>query len=128
MTSTCKIAASFPAGETVHIDLGGTGRAVDGKLQPPEGFTGNVPWNFAIVHVRSHENEKREDRPFMMATVDRDGKFRIDDVPAVQYSLRVRFDRDGAGRLDNHRFAVPPTNEGVSAQPVDLGTLTLQKP
>ncbi len=64
----------------------------------------------------------------MTATVDRDGKFRIDDVPAGNYSLSVRFQRDDAGHLFNQRFAVPPTKEGVSDQPVDLGTLTLQKP
>ncbi len=113
VTSTCKIAASFPAGQTVHIDLGGTGRAVVGKLQPPEGFPGKVRWNFAIVHVRPDEKEEREDSPFIMATVDQDGKFRIDDVPAGQYSLSVRFDRDGAGRLDQYRFAVQQTNEGA---------------
>src|SRR5262249_17539587 len=28
VTSSCKIAASFPSGKTVHIDLGGTGRPV----------------------------------------------------------------------------------------------------
>jgi beta-lactamase regulating signal transducer with metallopeptidase domain len=125
VTSSCRIAANFPAGQTVHIDLGGTGRAVVGKLQPPEGFPGKVRWNFATVHVRSDTNA---DSLSLMATVDRNGKFRIDDAPEGQYSISVRFDQDGAGRLDNHRFSVPPTNEGVSAQPVDLGTLTLQKP
>ncbi len=84
-----------------------------GKLQPPEGFTGKVRWNFAIVHAQPDEKEEREDSPYMTATVDHDGKFHIDDAPAGQYLLSVRFDRDSAGRLDNHRFAVPPTNEGV---------------
>ena len=128
VTSTCKIAASFPAGQTVHIDLGGTGRSVVGKLQPPEGFTGEVRWNFAIVHVQPDEKGEREDSPFITATVDRDGKFHIDDAPAGQYSLSVRFDRDDAGHLDNHRFAVQQTNEGATAEPVDLGTLKLEKP
>ena len=117
VTSTCKIAASFPAGQTVHIDLGGTGRSVVGKLQPPEGFTGEVRWNFAIVHVQPDEKGEREDTPFITATVDRDGKFHIDDAPTGQYSLSVRFDRDDAGHLDNHHFAVPPTNDGRAANP-----------
>ena len=37
VTSSCMIAADFPAGKTTHIDLGGTGRAVIGRLRPPEG-------------------------------------------------------------------------------------------
>ena len=50
VTSSCMIAADFPAGKTAHIDLGGTGRAVVGKLRPPEGFVGKrsagiSPWS-----------------------------------------------------------------------------------
>ena len=61
VTSSCMIAADFPAGKTVHIDLGGTGRPVVGKLQPPEGFTGKVRWNFAMVtvHVRRGRDPAR---------------------------------------------------------------------
>ncbi len=47
--SSSMIATEFPAGETVQINLGGTGRAVVGKLEPPDGFTGKVPWNFALL-------------------------------------------------------------------------------
>lgn len=99
-----------------------------GELQPPKGFPGKVRWNFALIHVQSDVSEERADSPYLTATVDRDGRFRIDDVPAGRYLLSVRFDRDDAGRLDNHRFAVAPTKEGASPQTVDLGTLTLQKP
>ena len=80
-----------------------------------------------IIHGRSDANEERADSPYLTATVDRDGRFRIDDVPAGQYLLSVRFDRDDTGRLDDHRFAVAPTKEGEMPQAVDLGTLTLQK-
>jgi len=127
VTSSCMVAADFPAGKTVHIDLGGIGRPVVGKLRPPEGFQGQVGWNFALVTAMFDEAEPRATSPTLTATVDRDGGFRIDDVPVGTYLLRVRFDRDGAGRLVNHRFAVPPAQGDSSAQPVDLGTLTLQK-
>ena len=40
VASSCMIAVDFPGGKTVHLDLGGTGRVVVGKLQPPEGFSG----------------------------------------------------------------------------------------
>jgi hypothetical protein len=128
VTSSCMIAANFPAGKTVHIDLGGTGRPVVGKLRPPAGFSGKVRWNFALVTAMSDQAETRATGPSLTATIDRDGKFRMDDVPAGDYSLSVRFERDDAGHLWNHRVHVPPTEGDSSAQPVDLGTLTLEKP
>jgi beta-lactamase regulating signal transducer with metallopeptidase domain len=127
VTSSSMIPASFPAGKTVHIELGGTGRPVVGKLQPPAGSSGKVRWNFALVEVQPGEQEDRATRPGFTATVDRDGSFRIDDVPAGNYSLSVQFQRDDAGRLSNHRFSVPAQQGDLAAQPVDLGTLRLEK-
>jgi hypothetical protein len=39
------------AGETTELDLGGTGRPVIGRLQPPAGFTGKLPWNLASIRA-----------------------------------------------------------------------------
>ena len=128
VTSSCKIAASFPPGETVHIDLGGTGRAVVGKLQPSEGFAGKVRWNFATVFAQPDEAGKPADRLSLQASVDRDGKFRIDDVPPGEYSLSVWFQDRNAGRVNNHRFTVPPIQAGPLEELVDLGTVALQRP
>ena len=61
------------------------------------------------------------------AAVGRDGTFRIDDVPEGDYLLSVFFLRIQAGFSHNHRFHVPP-RAGPEARPVDLGTLTLEKP
>ena len=101
-----------------------------GKLRPPEGFQGKVHWNFASSRPRLTRPRPRfaQRATYLMATVDRDGRFRMDDVPAGNYSLNVRFDRDEAGHLGNHRVHVPPTEGDSLAQPVDLGTLTLEKP
>ena len=128
VTSSRMIAADLPAGKMVHLELGGTGRPVVGKLQPPEGFAGKVRWNFAMISVISAEAETRPDLPNFWATVDRDGSFRIDDVPAGGYLLTVRFDRDAAGHLFDHRFEVPPVGGDREGRPVDLGTLRLVKP
>jgi RNA polymerase sigma factor (sigma-70 family) len=123
VTSSCKVLADFPAGKTVHIDLGGTGRAVIGRLQPPEGVGQPVRWNFATISARAERDEDRETGPYLTATADREGRFRIDDVPPGAYLLDVRFDRDGAGHLWNRRFDVPKS-EGPA---IDLGTLKLEK-
>lgn len=127
VTSSCMMAADFPAGKTVHIDLGGAGRPVAGKLRPPEGFKAKVRWNFALVTVEPDKTEARTASPHYTATVDRDGTFRIDDVHAGNYSLSVRFERDDAGRLLNHPFIAPSAEGDQSIQPVDLGVLTLEK-
>ncbi len=39
------------AGQTARVDLGGSGRAVVGKLLPPEGLEAEVDWNFGLLHV-----------------------------------------------------------------------------
>ena len=123
------IAANFPAGKTVQIDLGGTGRPVVGKLRPPEGFTGKVRWNFALVTatadpIGTAARRARTSRPPLTATA----QFRIDDVPHGSYVLYVQFQRDRVGQLQDHRFEVPAAKHDSSSLPVDLGVLTLEKP
>ena len=127
VASAPSIGAKFPAGETVHIDLGGTGRPVVGKLQPPEGFARQVRWSFADIQVQPFGAEGGAGVPNFTASVDRDGTFRIDDVPAGDYSLGVLFMQDAAGHLQNHRFRVPAPEGDPAARPVDLGTLKLEK-
>ncbi len=68
--------------------------------------------------------------PYITATVDRDGSFRIDDMPSGNYVLNVRFSKHAPGVLREYRFIVPPeeddsTNKGLDAGPLDLGVLTL---
>jgi beta-lactamase regulating signal transducer with metallopeptidase domain len=124
-TTSGRIAAEFPAGKTVHLDLGGTGRPVIGRLRPPEGFPGRVRWNLALVTATADAPEPRTESSDFKAGVDGDGRFRIDDVPAGSYSLRVEFERGEAAGLQNLRFKVPPPEGEVAAQPVDLGMLRL---
>ncbi|WP_159452171.1 M56 family metallopeptidase [Singulisphaera sp. GP187] len=127
VTSSCMLSAEFPGGKTAHIDLGGTGRPVVGKLRPPDGFDEKVRWNFALVTAQPDAAEAGVAGPYLTASVDRDGHFRIDDVPVGTYSLSVRFDRNGAGQLLNHRIEVPAQAGDVAVQAVDLGVLKLEK-
>ena len=129
VASSSMIAADFPGGKTVHIELGGSGRAVVGKLQPPEGFHEKIRWSHAMVVVATEGAEVRLGDAYITATVGPDGRFHIDDAPVGDYSLSARVDRPGVPPLilQKRRITVPQAKEGESAQPVDLGTLTLQK-
>jgi hypothetical protein len=62
------------------------------------------------------------------ATVDRDGTFRIDDVPPGNYLLNVGFDRESAGQRVGVPLDVPADNAEANTKPVDLGTLKLNRP
>ena len=125
VTSAAMIPAEFPAGKTCHLDIGGTGRAVVGKLRPPEGFKDKVRWNFALVTVRTSTTLADGSSYQFTATVDRDGSFRVDDVPAGDHVLSASFFQgDRPGGLRDRAFTVPTAKDD---KPVDLGTLTLEK-
>ncbi|HEX3450316.1 MAG TPA: carboxypeptidase regulatory-like domain-containing protein [Isosphaeraceae bacterium] len=127
MDSSCRLATNFVGGQTVEIGLNGSGRPVVGKLLPPEGFAESVRWGLVQVRVQPLAAEIRGINPQWTATVDREGNFRIDDMPAGDYALSVSFQRDDAGHLRNYRFRVPP-QEGVrAAEPLDLGPLKLTR-
>jgi hypothetical protein len=126
VTSACAVRAEFPAGKTIRIDLGGTGRPVVGRLQAPEGFQGQVRWSFVRIAVGPVPAEREEGSPFWTVTVDRDGRFRIDDVPAGNYVLSLQFDRYPAGALPEHRFRVAAAEGDGASQPVELGNLRLE--
>jgi hypothetical protein len=124
VTSSCMVRAEFPAGKTTQLDLGGTGRAVVGRLLPAGDLDPKtIRWNFAMIWVRTEPNDP--DGPYLTATVARDGTFRLDDVPPGAYTFDARFDRGDVGVLSHHRFRVDPTDN--AAEPaVDLGSLKLQ--
>jgi beta-lactamase regulating signal transducer with metallopeptidase domain len=129
VTSSCMTPVNFPAGETIHIDLGGFGRPVVGKLRLPVGSPENVNWSLALVTVGFDVAEFKPESFYFTATVDRDGSFRIDDVPpGVFYSLSARLEHFQQGQLRNHPFTVTPANGDSASQPFDLGVLTLEKP
>ncbi len=174
-TSSVRVPVDFVAGETISLDLGGSGRPVTGQLAAPVNHEGEVLWAFAMVdahryleppvgmlsieavrkdplHFRdwvlawrkspTYEAEKvvyqrykdarsklLTDSPSLTASIARDGSFRIDDAPPGDYLLKVTFRerKHAAGSLNDVHFTVPPVKNGYSAEPVDLGTLTLEK-
>jgi len=48
-TSAIKVPLDFVAGQTIHQDLGGTGRPVTGRLVPSKKHQGKVYWPFALL-------------------------------------------------------------------------------
>ncbi|MGH7193417.1 MAG: hypothetical protein ACREJM_07765, partial [Candidatus Saccharimonadales bacterium] len=122
-TSSCLFDVDFVAGATTQVDLGGSGRAVVGTLRPPRGFRGTVNWAFALIDVRP-DGDGTENGLSCAATVDREGNFRLDDLPKGEYLLSAQFSRQPAGSLFGYRFVVPRTTEELE-QPIDLGALDL---
>ena len=131
---------TLPAGETIHVMIGGTGRPVTGRLALPKGADVEVAWQLskAIVETAPRVNtdreakEARRDRRAFVAIMQADGSCRINDVPAGDYALAVTLALYGPlggmgkaiGSLE-HRFTVPPMPGGRSDEPLDLGTLTV---
>ena len=62
------------------------------------------------------------------ATVNREGVFRIDDVPVGKYVLDVWFSQHSAGHLSRYRFSVPEGGKADANLSIDLGVLTLERP
>ena len=110
-------------GQTVQVTIGGKGRPVTGRIvldgtpESPIDWTRNDPveigWMFA-------------------AHIEKDGRFRLDDIPSGRHTLDVRVNAPshGAGgpvigrvRRD---FTVPEMPDGRSNEPLDLGTITVK--
>jgi len=70
--------------------------------------------------------------PRLTATVDRDGSFRIDDIPPGDYVLDITVNsHDRAtehlpGSLCEYAFSVPAGGNLVNTAPLDVGVLLLE--
>ncbi len=126
LNSCCSIRMSFPLGKTMHIELGGSGRPVVGKPQPPDAAI-SLPWSNALVRVRCQGSEYETSSIVLMAKVDQEGGFRIEDVPAGSYTLEVEFDKKAETRLHlSQQFSVSIPDGKSEARPLDLRSLTLR--
>ena len=122
--SSCSVPLKFPLGAVTHVEIGQTGRAIIGKLQPPRGCQQPL-WQFGFVCLLPYpESHAPADRRFD-ASIGPDGRFRFDDVPPGRY----RFDFEGtdaSGELAEIPIFVPYTDRPLN-QPLDLGVLQLRK-
>jgi hypothetical protein len=124
-TSSKSVSARFFAGKTTRVILGQSGRPVIGQLRSPPGARGPVDQARVIVDPAQLRDDVRQ----IVATVDGNGNFCLDDVPVGKYRLVVLTiqGHDAAIVLVRH-FEVPAINEKLSQRPVDLGVLTLNPP
>jgi protocatechuate 3,4-dioxygenase beta subunit len=148
-------------GRTARIQLGGTGRPVVGRLALPNGVTmnhlaarrtrlqsappalrlplGSDPltdeqwdaWWDAFLKTPECEDFYFGEHQYLVE-FQPDGTFRIEDVPAGRYILKLPFVGNGGGdRSELRAFAqksvtVPPIPGGRSDEPLDIGTLPLE--
>lgn len=111
--------ADVHPGETLHLVLGGTGRAVVGRVLAPAGYDKPIDWNYSRVNLsvfiappehfttmtdaeklawrqawfKSAEGQARMRNPRGHSVmIENDGTFRIDDVAPGKYRLNVTAD------------------------------------
>ncbi|WP_435019947.1 carboxypeptidase regulatory-like domain-containing protein [Tundrisphaera sp. TA3] len=149
------------SGQAARADIGGTGRPVVGHLIAPGGA--KVDWAYGMNGLRAaqpkldlpkdlspEERAKRyrewTESPEGKAYQDRaqrnysvkiepDGSFRVDDVPAGDYTLSIAINEPPQGNLcgiggellgsATHSFSIPEMPGGRSDEPLDVGTLEL---
>lgn len=130
-----QVPVDVPPDGAVSVLIGGTGRPVTGqaKLDRQPDFaidwTSNTP---ATINLQG-ERLGPATRFRCAAKLDRSGRFRIPDVPAGKYELRLDVndaprpgtvgpgEAIGRATLD---FEVPPMTDNRSDEPLDLGTVT----
>jgi hypothetical protein len=143
-------------GKVTKVTVGGTGRAVIGKVVPDD-LTRIINWrsqgfsmNSVIPKPNSSYRTAEEYRawnnsPEVRAATEKqrhyavtfadDGTFRVDDVPAGKYEVNFYFNeprngnQNGSGsQIGNvrHEFEISEMSGGRSDEPFDLGTLVLK--
>lgn len=129
-TPTLTTTINVPAGETVIVDLGGTGRAVIGKVKAPADYKKPVDFSYSRNNLWSKDSEQGLSYGFKIAP---DGTFRIENVTLGNYVLQINLHepiKDRWGNLNGniigrmqYQLEMP---EDTSDEPFDIGTLELK--
>ena len=152
--SLTEVPVTLSAGQTAHVDLNHWLRTVSGKLASPTGSKEKVPWKSAFITIRIDSSrppapedfqgtpeqgkawravlQAYEQRHFVIslftANVDPDGSFCSVHLPPGNYVMDVQFKQRPPSHRSTYRFFVPPPIDIQQAsQPLDLGTLVLEK-
>jgi protocatechuate 3,4-dioxygenase beta subunit len=121
-------------GQTAHVQIGGTGCPVIGKVVVPDMIKNVFEWQYTDKSLRISSPISP---PYKLFTFecDKDGSFRVEDVPAGDYCVYVHaygpppnprtFRGERIGEL-SRAFSIPAMPGGRSDEPLDLGTLELE--
>ena len=123
-------------GETAQVTLGGKGRPVigrivlDGTPEVPIDWTLNLPVMLGVPPEKSDPNRfglLAWGSTLFAAHINKDGRFRIDDVPAGKYELELEVGEDPRpiGRV-KQSVVVPAFAGDRSDEPFDLGTIAVK--
>lgn len=111
LLSSHKTRVAPQAGETVYVNVGGTGGAVAGRLKKPNGlniesfsdeFEVGIHCTQVVAYPAEDASRKREDRDNYVAQLKPDGSFVIHDLAPRAYRLEV-----------NVHAPVPPESCGL---------------
>ena len=123
--------------QTVRVQIGGKGRPVlgrvviDGNPEVPVDWTKNQP---VVIQLPVDEREDPLGGRRFSSHIDKDGRFRVEDVPPGNYVLEVTIDAasyppvvgaaaDGQAKMP---VTVPAAPAGRPDDPLDLGTITAE--
>lgn len=139
-------------GQTAQVEIGGTGRPVIGRVMLENAderlpFSGSItlmqdqprtgwrpPSNWAALNeqerAKATADLARLMRPMlsMPISIDPDGSFRAEDIPAGQHMLRVSSESAAGGMIEvladgATAFTVPPIPGGRTDEPLDIGAV-----
>jgi hypothetical protein len=128
-TFTATVPVDCPAGQIMHVDVGGAGRPVIGQLRRPPESKSDVSMSSASIMVMPDIDWfDIESVPTFSAKPDSDGNFSLDEIPPGDYLLHAFVPGPPPLLLQSHHFTVPRVNPKLSQRPVDLGVLTLKAP
>jgi peroxiredoxin len=132
------------AGETTKVTIGGTGRPIVGKIVAPADYKEPINWayghnylslkvpKFPLLFFKKAQQKQRRN---YAVKIEHDGTFRVEDVPAGKYELRISVHEPPVGNqcgfgeligLVTHEFEVPEMPGGRSDEPLDIGNLELE--
>ena len=132
-TTTDSVAVEVAPGATTEVVVGGTGRPVVGRIvvegpgDRPIDWGASRPVELVAETPRPPEAGAGRPRPpaRFAGLVDKDGRFRVENVPPGAYRLQLPSNE----LLENRPLGEPPAisvPEGDRDQPVDLGDVTVK--
>ncbi len=127
------VSVEVKSGQVTRVQIGGTGRPVVGKIVIPEMIEDKFDWQYTTHSLRVSSPNS----PYRILALefDKDGSFRVEDVPAGDYYIYVhayepppntRTPRGERIGVLTHPFNIPEMPGGRSDEPLDLGILEME--